>query len=687
MKLITNYPWYYILLCLLAGLALAVLLYVRDRKNADRGKGLLYALFALRFLSVSLICLLLLDFLMKQLVNETEKPVIVLVQDNSNSIVSANDSDEVRNTYLPALKALVESLQDKYEVNQYLFDNSLRSGNAYDFSGKETDISRVFKDIDNNYANRNVGAVILASDGIYNKGMNPVYATGKFTYPVYTIALGDTTPLKDAWVQNVRHNQVAYLGNSFPVEVVVNATDLKDKELSLSISQNGQVKKTQPLKISSSRYSETFNFIMDADKPGVQKYTVAISTLAEDKNKQNNVQSFVIEVIDNREKVLILANAPHPDLSAIAQAIASNPGYETEIALAPDFQKPLKPYSLVILHGLPPGPQSKRFLSELANNSQPYWVIGLSPYDFVQGLSVSTMSSKLNDAEPVFKKDFSLFTLSDELKNYMKELPAVKCAMANYEASNAFNTLIRQRIGVVETDNPLLTFGESNGVKKAAFLGDGLWRWRLRDYADHQNNDRFNELVNKTIQYLAVKADKSFFRVYTKKIINENEPVDFTAEVYNQSYELITEPEVSMVIKDSKGKSYNYTFSKRQSNYVLSAGVFPAGEYSYEARTKAGDKLFTKSGILVIKEIVAEKLNTVANHQVLYQLSQQSGGRLFYKNQLEQLEKSILDSGVIKPVTYSHKQTNDLLNLKWICLIIISLLCIEWFFRKYNGSV
>ena len=97
-----------------------------------------------------------------------------------------------------------------------------------------------------------------------------------------------------------------------------------------------------------------------------------------------------------------------------------------------------------------------------------------------------------------------------------------------------------------------------------------------------------------------------------------------------------------LILKDDKGKAYNYTFNKKQTMYSLSAGQFTAGEYSYEAKVKFGDKLYTKSGIVIIKEIVSEKINTVANLQLLYQISKQSGGKLFYKNQLEQLQKDIL---------------------------------------------
>lgn len=269
----------------------------------------------------------------------------------------------------------------------------------------------------------------------------------------------------------------------------------------------------------------------------------------------------------------------------------------------------------------------------------------------------------------------------------MKEFPAVQCNFGNTAVSGAANTLINQRIGVVDTDNPLFYFTEQNSVKYAVFAGDGLWRWRMRDYADHSNFNLFNELISKTVQYLSVKADKSFFRVYTKKIINENEPLDFTAEVYNQSYELVTEPDVTLILKDEKNKTFNYTFSKKQTMYSLSAGLFPAGEYRYEAKVKYGDKLYTKSGIVMIKEVVAEKNNNVANHQLLYQMAQQGGGKLFYRNQLEQLQQSILANENIKSITYSHKQLTDLINLKWLFFIILTLLSVEWFLRKYNGRV
>jgi len=680
MQLISNYSWYYTLLCFLTGFVFSGVMYFKDRHHAERPKALRYGLAALRFTSVTLIALLLLDIFMKRSVNETEKPVIIFVQDNSSSITAGKDSAELKANYTKAIGSFINAVKEKYDIKSYQFDSEVKPSETFDFKGKETDISKAFYDIENNYANKNIGAIILASDGIYNKGNNPLYGIEKINAPVYTIALGDTIPLKDVWIQNINHNQVAYAGNSFPVEVDINAVDLAGKQVSVSVSHNGNVLKTENVFINSNTFSKTLNYVFDADKPGIQKYTVTVSNLAEDKNKQNNIQSFVIDVIDNREKILILVNAPHPDIAAIELSISNLQTYEVEVALTDNFTKPLKPYSLIILHQIKNLPA---FIgNELKLNNLPVFFIGSNGFN-----AKGSGDARSNDVEPNFKKEFSLFTVSPELQIYFKNLPAVKCAFKNTIHTTGVNSLLTQKLGVVDTDEPLLFFLESNGIKSGGFLGDGLWRWKMRDYADHNNTNLFNELISKTVQYLSVKADKSFFRVFTKKIINENEALDFSAEVYNQSYEIITEPDVTLILKDAKGKAYNYTFNKKQTMYSLSAGKFPAGEYTYEAKVKYGDKLYTKQGLIIIKELVSEKLNTVANHRLLYQISHQSGGKLFYKDQLEALKKAILEADTIKSITYSHKQLSDLVNLKWIFFVILLLLSTEWFLRKYNGKV
>jgi len=610
--------------------------------------------------------------------------LIIFAMDNSASVVSGKDSAMIKTEFLSNVNKIRSALSEKYNVQTLLFGSTVDKNETPNYSDKETDFSQLFSELDNNYSNQNIGALIISSDGIINKGMSPLGMTDKFKFPVYTIALGDTTLIKDLRLQKVNHNQVVYLGNKFPVEITIQAIKLNGKEAKVNIVKDGAKKISQMVKITNDNFIQTLNFVLEAEKPGVQKYNVEIEPLGEELNHSNNFQSFVVDVIDTREKILILASAPHPDVAAIKESIESGQTYEVETAYS-DFSKPLKPYSLVILHNIQLA--NSRFSVELANNNQPYLVILPKPNDNLPGVKISGMNNKFNETEPVYNKNFSLFTISDELKNYFRDLPAVNSYFGNYNLSAGANTLLFQKIGFVETENPIMLFNDNSGVKTGVVISDGLWRWKLRDYADHGNHNLFNELILKSIQYLSVKADKSFFRLVTKKIITESEPIEFTAEVYNQSYQLISDPDVPIILEDEKGKHYNYTMSKSGSSYYLDAGLFPPGEYKYKSTIKVNNQVFPQSGNITIKAIVAEKINTVANHTLLFQLAQNTGGKLFAPNETEKLEKELLTNELIKPVTYTQKQLNDLIDLKWLFFLIIGLLTAEWFLRKRGGSI
>jgi hypothetical protein len=684
MDLISELPFYYILLCPAAGFLYAYFLYKKEKKKDAFSKTILYTLFSLRFFSVLIISLLLMNFLLKRNLNQTEKPLIILALDNSASVVAGKDSSEIKMAFVQKLDEINSTLSEKYNVQPLLFGNKVSQGNHPDFSDKETDISQLINEVDNNYSNQNIGALVICSDGIINKGMNPTSQAEKFKFPIYTVALGDTTLKKDLILQKVNHNQVVYLGNKFPVEVTIQCLKAKGQDVIVTLTKDGVKKGNQTVKINTDNFTQTINFILEAEKPGVQKYNVAVEPLNDESNTTNNSQNFIVDVIDTREKILILASAPHPDVAAIKESIESGQTYEVETGYS-DFNKPLKPYSLVILHNIQLA--NSRIAIELTNNKQPFLVVVPKPSDNLPGLKINITSAKMNETEPVFNKNFSLFNLSDELRKYIKEFPAVNSYFGNYSTSASANALLFQKIGFVETENPLIVFNENSGLRSGIIVGDGIWRWKLRDFADHGNYNLFSELILKTIQYLSVKADKSFFRLMTKKIITENDPIEFTAEVYNQSYQTITEPDVTIALTDEKGKQYNYTMSKTSDSYFVEAGLFPSGEYNYKSTIKVNNQVYSQSGTITVKAIVAEKINTVADHTLLFQLAQATGGKLFTKNELDKLEKELMTSELIKPITYTQKQLNDLIDLKWIFFLILGLLSLEWFLRKRSGTI
>lgn len=682
-KLFSDTPWYIYFLCLAAGIGLSYLLY--SRRNDNISGKLHKLLFIIRSSAITLICLLLTNIFLKHYANRTEKPLIILAVDNSGSLMATKDSMSYKLNITERITEIKNKLGDNYDVQTILFGEKTRKSDSLDFSDKQTDLGQLFESVNNNYAGSNTGAMILLSDGIYNKGSDPAFMTEKINFPVYTIALGDTSTRKDAWISKINHNQVSYLGNRFTAEAVIKASRLNGKNLKVSFLKNKQLLSEQSIRINSDNFITNLIFNAEADVPGVQKYDIIIERDPEEENMRNNSMSFILEVIDNRDKILLLAEAPHPDVAAVANAIESMKNYELVKDLSNTKGAELKSFHLVILHGV--SPEHKRIIESCKVNKIPYWVILTSYNGDLNELRISNTIDKTNDSEPVINNTFGLFSVSDELKKLIADLPAVKTPFGKYTLSNNAQTLLQQKIGSVNTGDPLLFFTDQNDQKTAVFIGDGLWKWRLRNYQETKNFNAFHELISKSIQFLAVKSDKSFFRIFTEKIIFENERVELRAEVYNKSYELITEPDVNLILKNSEGKTFTYTFSKQTNQYTLNLGFLPPGEYTYEAGTKIINELHSKKGIIVVKPLLSEKINNTANHRLLELLSLKTGGKKFLLNETDQLTDIIKRNENIKPVTYSQNETSDLIDLKWLFAIIISLFTAEWFIRKYSGAI
>ena len=70
---------------------------------------------------------------------------------------------------------------------------------------------------------------------------------------------------------------------------------------------------------------------MDADQAGVARYSVAVTPLEEETSIANNTSDFYVDVIEGKERILILTAAPHPDIAAIRRALDQSENFETEL--------------------------------------------------------------------------------------------------------------------------------------------------------------------------------------------------------------------------------------------------------------------------------------------------------------------------------------------------------------------
>jgi len=345
LEILTQYPQWFIVFCVLAGIIYAVSLYVKDKQTEDFHTILKLVISFLRFIAVSALAFFLLEPLIKNAFIETEKPIVVIAQDNSESLVVKGDTSFYKSELPAKLRTLSAELAEDFEVTEFTFGTYVKDGLTIDYTEKQTNFTGLFDEIYARYSNRNLGAIIIGSDGIFTKGSNPLYGQNKLKAPIYTIAQGDTTKFRDVLIQEVAHNKLAYLGNKFPLEIVVAANELKGKNTTVKVTKNGNVVFNKTLSIRSTDFEEIVPVILEANSPGLQKYSVSVTSIPGEVTTKNNYKEIYIDVLDNRQKIALLGATPHPDLGALKRIINSNENYEVDVMKASDFSGKISDYN------------------------------------------------------------------------------------------------------------------------------------------------------------------------------------------------------------------------------------------------------------------------------------------------------------------------------------------------------
>ena len=694
-QLVFEYSGWYVLLCLLVAFTAAFFLYFRTNEMPESYASWKFGLAFLRFISVFIIALLLLSPLWRRNITKLQKPILVIAQDASTSVgdfLKKNDPD-----YLSHLNEMVDNLKKDYQVETFSFGEKMVNELPDKFSDRVTNMSELLEELSTRFAGSKIGGVVLGSDGIYNQGSNPLYTAAKLNVPIYTVGLGDTSTRKDLIINRIFHNQIVYAGDEMEVQIDVLAKNLlgKNSKISLVEVNAGKTKslKSVDFKIDKSSFFNSFSLTIPASLPGTKYFRIIASPVEGEVSKINNSRDFVVTVLDGRQKVLIFAQSPHPDMGALRQSFSANKNIEVKTAFLGDAVPNFAEYDLIILHQLPAaGRNFAPVIKQIKDLGKSHWWIAGAQTDFkalndFQDLNSLRINSNLGaESESLWNKNFNLFNGEPEWPQKTDRYPPLQVPFGDIEANNAGQVLLYQRIKNVGTSYPLLTLGENNGVRSALFIGDGLWKWRLANFQMYENHEVFDGLMGKITQYLSVKRDNRRFRVTTgKPVYDENEPVSFVGELYNASYELINTPEVNLALKNNEGKEYKFLFNRVGKGYQLNAGVLPTGSYSYEATTSYNWKEWKSDGQFTVQPLQFEFINITADHNILKAISTESEGQFFGQKELNELYASIKKSAALKPVLVTEKSSQTLLSMPLLLLLLLVALSLEWAIRRYIG--
>ncbi|MBI1836251.1 MAG: hypothetical protein HYR91_03190 [Flavobacteriia bacterium] len=646
----------------------------------------------LRASSIFLLGVLIIGLLFESVTYRIEKPIFISLIDNSSSLTNYKDSNDVKNQINSFQKKLNEKYKDRFELKQYTIGSKVLENGKISLTENISDLANGFEHIHSTYYNRNIGGIAFISDGNFNKGSNPIYSAEKIDLtPIFTLGVGDSTPQKDQYIKNVNTNEIAFLKNKFPIEIDVEAIKMGKTSATVSIQHAGKTVASQNISFTNGKYDyKHISFLIEANQLGFQQYTVSVSKSKDEHTLLNNTRNFYIEILDSRSKIIVLAGAPHPDVAAIKSVIEKDENLDVNSYLIKDWKKDTKNVDLIIWHE--PGIQFDNSVLELINNLNIpilYCLGPNTPNSIIQKLNINTSipnGTQIDEVQAKFNSNFEKFEISPNLQNVINFYPPLTVKFGHIKTAPNSEILLYQKIGNIQKDEPILYFGSKDKVKYGVILGEGIWKWKLNEYVRFGETINFTELFQKITQYLVVKQNNSSLRVNLPKRFYVDEEVEIKAEFYNDAMQLIIKPKIDFKLKHENGHYDKFQFSTTDEYYKLNLGTLKPGKYDWVASTKFDGKTHHKSGTFIVENIVIEQLESSSNFNLLNQISNQSHGNFHLLKDNNSLLNEIDQRKDIAEMSYKESIFKNLIDIKWLFFLLITLCSLEWFLRRFFGA-
>jgi hypothetical protein len=328
----------------------------------------------------------------------------------------------------------------------------------------------------------------------------------------------------------------------------------------------------------------------------------------------------------------------------------------------------------------------KSLLEQNKNAKTNTWIITGNATDFnllnqYQNDFDFKMSNQKEDYLAIYNNQFNLFAL-DNIG--FEQFPPLENPFGTSTSSGNLNTLLGASIRNIDTEQPLLTFTENQGVRTAYLLGENCWKWRAAVYLKNKNFEGFDVFLDKTIQYLASTNSRKSLVVNHERFYNSGESIEITAQYFNKNYELDEKARLTVTVTNTKTKlQKNYDLLRASNAFKVNLDGLEAGNYNFTVKELNSNSSFSSAFEVLDFEIEKQFVNT--DWDKLNQLANNTKGKAYLGKQVDELIAFLLKQESYKPIQKTVTKKSPLIDWITLLLLIISSLSIEWLVRKYNG--
>ena len=393
-------------------------------------------------------------------------------------------------------------------------------------------------------------AVILLTDGAFNRGGSSVAAARSLHVPVFTVGYGDSLPSKDVQIRSVSAPPEGYAGESFQIDATVSVDGYPKRTLTVQLEdENGNLIASRNVAVDGNAEIHTFSFNVVPERPGLQSWTVVVPELEGEKAAANNRRKVAVRIADRKRRVALISGRPDPEAAAWADALENDPDTQPVIVIGGGkADRPVRgkweeiqPDSLDGAIVLLAGPYASRgiaVLQSLVSAEKPLFIItGAEGYSHP---ALDVLSSRhgrwvpsagLDRIELVPKAQHAILTPSGQWFDGGLQPPPVKIPDLEFLEGSVIAEGTRDlsvRRSVLD-----LTRG---GPRTLLIAADGVGQWNLALRPQDPQGVEFAKLTDRILRWLTLKnAGDRVHLSLARNLVTQGETVDATLTVQDES--------------------------------------------------------------------------------------------------------------------------------------------------------
>jgi len=705
LHLAPNAPWVWLLLLSLALLALAVWAYrIAIPPLPALARRVLPALRAFALLAL---VWLLAQPVLERLGGDAAQVVVLRDRSSSMDLPSAPGGPPRSVVADQAVNELKRAWRGRARVQVLDFASRLGLDSTGIGSAAGTALGSALASLGRSPAGERTSAVVVVSDGVTNRGDDPLSAARELGVPVHAVIVGSGGP--DRVVTEVEASAFARVGEPTPIRVRVTSGEPRGIPIPVTLSDRGRVLARAVVPAPGPGAEATAELRVTPPSAGLAVWTARADSVPGEMNFTNNAREVALEVAPGKLGVLVISGGLSWDLAflrrsltgdsslAVTTLVRERDGWrqlETLRRRNAPIVGDLRGVSVVVLDAITGSELDDaldRALLEFARAGGGLLVLSGAPPGLTRFRS-GALGSQLRvelDGSLAGRPGSPLPTAEGRELLAWDEDPARGDAAWRAAAPLADVAPIAPGAGdrvllATPGSGPPLLFSRRIGRGPVLMVnGAGLWRWTLAAQ-DERGDDRGRVLWRRLIRWLAEPVQGDPVRVQPDRWLAANgEPVRLLATVQDASLRPVAGAAVAGELKSESGATRAVTFTARDAgSYEAVLDDLPPGRYRISARAeRGGHELGRAASEVAVDRWSLEEARSNADSTALAQLAAASGGRAIEAGRIERWARDM----PTRELARGRSESRRLWESPWTFAAIVGALGWEWGWRRRRG--